>query len=143
VYLVERDETGPRDKLLPEHSRPHRQFKEDLKKNNKLCGRKQKEKNKKRDAKLHNWAHPLFWSQIDSAARRSFPWSPREIVTELHKQNYKDFHALTEQVIGRWIDPVAKQRGVSKRKDSVLENVELGKGNSPGGKSTHVGVLVR
>jgi hypothetical protein len=61
---------------------------------------------------------------------------------ELRKTNLKDFYRLTEQVIGRWIDSDARDRGKSKWKDSVLQNVECGKGNAPGGHTTRCGVLV-
>jgi hypothetical protein len=57
---VEFDDTAPTtDISLAELSRPRREFKEDAKKNNMLCGRKLKEKNKKKDAKLTNWFNPL------------------------------------------------------------------------------------
>ena len=51
------------------------------------------------------------------------------------------FEKLTEQVVGRWIDPEAKEEGISQWKDSVLANVEHG--NAPGGGNTRVGILVR
>ncbi|KAJ7749535.1 hypothetical protein DFH07DRAFT_746668, partial [Mycena maculata] len=51
------------------------------------------------------------------------------------------FYKLTEQVVGGWIDKEAKARGVSKWKDSVLRNVEKGKGNAPGGHTTRTGIL--
>jgi len=50
------------------------------------------------------------------------------------------FAALTEQIIRRWIDPVAKVEGTSKWKDSVL--VQVAKRNAPRGENTRVGVLV-
>lgn len=144
VSLLDHDETPAPDPSLAELSRPQRQFKEDTRKNNKPSGRKQKPKNKKRDAKYTNWFHPLSWSQIQSAATRAGrPWSPRAILKELRKSNLKDFYRLTEQVIGRWIDADARERGTSKWKDSVLRNVERGKGNAPGGQTTRCGVLVR
>ncbi|KAJ6561307.1 hypothetical protein B0H10DRAFT_1801593, partial [Mycena sp. CBHHK59/15] len=131
------------DLTLPELSRPHRQFKEDSRKIKKPTGRKQKPKNTKRDAKYTNWFNPILWSQVEAAARRAGrPWSPRAILKELHKTNLKDFCRLTEQVIGRWIDADARQQGTSKWKDTVLQNVERGKGNAPGGQTTRCGVLV-
>ena len=51
------------------------------------------------------------------------------------------FEKLTEQVIGQWIDPEAKEEGISRWKDSVLAHVECG--NAPGGGNTCVGILVR
>jgi len=51
------------------------------------------------------------------------------------------FGKLSEQVLRRWIDRVAKKRGVSKWKDSMLEQVK--KGNSPRGETTRAGILVR
>lgn len=53
------------------------------------------------------------------------------------------FRKLTEQAVGRWIDPEAKARGVSKWKENVLAKVVNGAGNSPRGENTRVGVLVR
>jgi hypothetical protein len=144
VELQEYNETALGDTLLAEYLRPRWQFKEDAKKNNKSCGCKLLPKNAKRDTKLHNWFHPLLFSQIDAATRRtSKPWSPREIVKALHKSNLKDFHALTEQVIGRCIACDANNEWLSRWSDAVLRSVERGKGNVPGGHSTRCGVLIR
>ncbi|KAJ7604624.1 hypothetical protein B0H17DRAFT_1120943 [Mycena rosella] len=142
AHLLEHDDTPGPSPELPELSRPHHQFKESSKKKNKPSGRKQKLKNQKRDAKYTNWSHPLLWSQIETAARLSGkPWSQRAIMKALHRANLKTFHRLSEQVIGTWIDPEAKKRGVSKWKDSILKNVELRAGNAPGGQTTRCGVL--
>ncbi|KAJ7869051.1 hypothetical protein B0H13DRAFT_2557989 [Mycena leptocephala] len=142
VDLADHDEISTADPELPEHSRPRRQFKEDDRKNNKPCGRKPKPKNKKRDARYTNWFHPILFSQVQAAASRvSKPWKPRAILKELHRANLKDFSRLTEQVIGRWIDGDSRDRGTSKWKDSVIQNVARGKGNSPGGHTTRCGVL--
>ncbi|KAJ7798099.1 hypothetical protein B0H14DRAFT_3157086, partial [Mycena olivaceomarginata] len=142
VELADHDEISTPDAELPEHSRPRRQFKEDNRQDNKPCGRKQKPENKKRNARYTNWFHPLLFSQVQAAASRvSKPWKPRAIVQELHRTNLKDFYRLTEQVVGRWIDSEARARGTSKWKDSVLQNVERGKGNAPGGHTTRCGVL--
>ncbi|KAJ6632261.1 hypothetical protein B0H10DRAFT_1639305, partial [Mycena sp. CBHHK59/15] len=128
---------------MAEVSRPRRQFKEDSKKNKKPSGRKQKEKNKKRDSKLINWFHPLLFPQIIvAAARAGKPWKPSAIVREARKLNMGAFWRLTSQVVGTWIDPEAKARGVSKWKASVLSNVERGKGNAPSGHTTRTGILV-
>ncbi|KAJ7864094.1 hypothetical protein B0H14DRAFT_3605365 [Mycena olivaceomarginata] len=141
VDLLDHDETPAPYPALPELSRPRRQFKEDGNKKNKPCGRKQKLKNKKRDAKTTNWFHPMLWSQIQLAAGRAGkPWKPRAILKQLQKSNSKDFHRLTEQVIGRWMDRDENNKRVSKWKDSVLENVAH-RGNAPGGHNTRCGVL--
>jgi hypothetical protein len=60
---------------------------------------------------------------------------------QLQKSNSKDFHRLTEQVIGRWMDRDENNKRVSKWKDSVLENVAH-RGNAPGGHNTQCRVLV-
>ncbi|KAJ7114985.1 hypothetical protein C8R44DRAFT_881033 [Mycena epipterygia] len=132
VDLVDYDRNA--NTSLAEVSCPRRQFKEDTKKNKKLSGRKQKEKNKKRDSKLTNWFHPLLWPQIVIAAARAGKlWKPCDIVREARKLNMGAFWKLTEQVVGTWMDREAKKQGVSKWKDSVLKNVENRKGNAPGG----------
>ncbi|KAJ7924628.1 hypothetical protein B0H13DRAFT_2578172 [Mycena leptocephala] len=120
VDLTDHDKISAADPELPEHSRPRRQFQEDDRKNNKPCGRTPKPKNKNRVSK---------------------PWKPRAILKELHRANLKDFSRLTEQVIGRWIDGDSRDRGTSKWKDSVIQNVARGKGNAPSGHTTPFGVL--
>ena len=85
---------------------------------------------------------PFLWSQIkDAAIRAGKPWSPRAILREAKKINPKNFSWLTEQVVGRWIDPEEKKRGVSCWKESVLNHIK--KGNAPGGEATRAGILVR
>jgi len=69
------------------------------------------------------------------------PWSPREITRRAKLSNKKAFEKLTEQVVGRWIDPEAKEEGISRWKDSMFANVE--RENAPGGGNTCVGILVR
>jgi hypothetical protein len=92
-------------------------------------------------AKLVNWYSPFLWSQIEMAATRAGrPWSPRLILKEAQKIDPKSFSRLTEQVIGRWIDSKAKDRGVSQWNPSVMARVAAG--NSPGGQSTRPGILV-
>jgi hypothetical protein len=55
--------------------------------------------------------------------------------------NSTTFAALTEQVIGRWIDREAhKEKGIWKWKDSIL--AEVAHGNAPRGQSTRSGILV-
>lgn len=128
---------------MAEVSRPYRQFKEDSKKNKKTTGCKRLEKNKQKKSKLTNWFHPLLFPQIViAAARAGKPWRPRTIVREARKLNMGAFWKLTEQVVGSWIDKDAKKQGVSKWKESVIKNVEHGKGNAPGGHNTRSGILV-
>ena len=68
------------------------------------------------------------------------PWKPHDIAVQAKRLDPVAFSRLTEQVVGRWIDRDAQAEGISKWKDSVLAAVELG--NSPGGQSTRVGILV-
>jgi len=125
--------------LVPELSCPRRQFREDGRARNKPQGRKCIQQQQK--AQKTNWQSPFLWSQIEIAATRAGkPWSPRAILKEAHKLDPIIFSRLTKQVIGRWIDPEAKKRGVSKWTAQVLEQVA--KGNSPGGESTRTGILV-
>jgi len=124
---------------IAEMTRPRRQYKEDGRKTNKPAGRKRKHEIS--EAKYVNWFSPFVWNQIMIAVRRAGrPWSPRAIVKEAKKLNPKVFDRLTEQVVGRWIDPVAKAQGESQWKESVLARVA--KGNTPGGQNTTVGILV-
>ncbi|KAJ6601520.1 hypothetical protein B0H10DRAFT_2230550 [Mycena sp. CBHHK59/15] len=120
VDLVEFNETVA-NTTMAEVSSPHRQFKEDSKKNKKPSGRKQKEKNKKRDSKLTNWLHPLLFPRSSRVS-----WKAMETICYL---------------VGTWIDPEVKAWGVSKWKASVLNNVERWKGNAPGGHTTRTGIL--
>ena len=125
---------------IAEDSRPRRQYKEDARETRKLTGRRRIHDYK--TSKHVNWQSPFLWSQIEDAARRAGqPWSPRTITKEAKKANPKAFATLTEQVVGRWIDPEGKRQGISRWKESVLELVK--KGNSPGGDSTRTGILVR
>jgi hypothetical protein len=124
---------------VPENSQPCRQYKEDTRKLKKPVGRKRKHEQKV--AKCTNWFSPFLWRQIEIAAKRAGrPWSPSAIAKEARKIDPKVFASLTEQVVGRWIDPIAKAEGTSKWKDSVL--TQVAKGNSPRGENTRVGVLV-
>jgi hypothetical protein len=122
-----------------ELSRPRRQFKEDRKAHNKPQGRKRKIL--QQQARRMNWKSPFVWAQIEIAARKAGkPWSPRAILKEAQKLDPVIFAGLTEQVIGRWIDPTAKRQGVSKWTSTVLDQVKAG--NSPNGQSTRQGILV-
>ena len=135
---VELEETDNMPSVA-EDSRPRRQYKEDTQKLRKPAGRKRKHEPKV--SSRTNWFSPFLWPQIEIAAKRAgHPWSPSTIAREARKIDPKVFGTLTEQVVGRWIDPVAKAGGTSKWKDSVL--VHVAKGNAPGGENTRVGVLV-
>ena len=124
---------------VAEDSRPRRQYKEDTRKLRKPAGRKRK--HEQSISSRTNWFSPFLWRQIEIAAKRAgHPWSPSSIAREARKIDPKVFGTLTEQVVGRWIDPVAKAEGTSKWKDSVL--VQVAKGNAPRGENTRVGVLV-
>lgn len=139
VSLASHDTSGETSSLVAEASRPRRDYKEDSRKRNKPCGRKRLHDPTK--SKLTNWFSPFLWSQIETAAQQAgTPWSPREITRRAKLLN-KVFDKLTEQVVGRWIDPEAKKEGISQWKDSVLAHVE--RGNAPGGGNTRVGILVR
>lgn len=139
--LVELEEFDTRASIsVAELSRPRREFKEDRKKHNKPQGRKRQKTQEK--SERTNWFSPFLWVHIEAAAvRAGKPWRPSEILRQARLMHPTLFESLTEQVIGRWIDPDAKKRGVSQWKDSVLDHVEAG--NSPGGESTRTGALVR
>jgi hypothetical protein len=135
---LELEENGDTPSVA-EDSRPHRQYKENSRALRKPAGRKRT--NEQTVSKCTNWFSPFLWRQIEIAAKRAGrPWSPSAIAREAKKIDPKVFGALTEQVVGRWIDPVAKAEGISKWKDSVL--VQVAKGNAPRGENTKVGVLV-
>jgi hypothetical protein len=124
---------------VAEDSRPRRQYKEDTRKLRKPAGRKRK--HEQNLSSRTNWFSPFLWRQIEIAAKRAGrPWSPSTIAREARKIDPKVLGTLTEQVVRRWIDPVAKAEGTSKWKDSVL--VQVAKGNAPRGENTRVGVLV-
>ncbi|KAJ6523241.1 hypothetical protein DFH09DRAFT_1330119 [Mycena vulgaris] len=126
---------------LSENSRPHRQFKEDLRTLNKPQGRKRKPENAPTDVKHTNWKNPLIWSQIETAALKAgHPWKPSEICRQAKLLAPHTFRQLTEQVVGRWIDTEAKKlHGINKWKDEVLAAIPSGA--APGGQSTRAGVL--
>lgn len=127
---------------LAESSRPQHQLKQDIKDTNRNChtvGRKPTKPRQK--ARNVNWMQPLFWAQIEAAAKKAGkPWSPKEIVGVAQKSNRQLFATLTPQVLGRWIDEEAKAKGEYRWKASVLERVK--RGNAPGGHSTRRGILV-
>jgi len=105
----------------------------------KPAGRKRK--NEQKVARCTNWFLPFLWRQIEITAKRAGrPWSPSTITREVRKIDPKVFGALTDQVVGQWIDPIAKAEGTSKWKEPVL--MQVAKGNAPGGEDTRVGVLV-
>lgn len=137
---MEEYETTAKGSDLAELSRPRRQFREDERSQKKPQGRKRQSSQQK--AQRVNWHVPFLWSQIEMAVLHAGrPWSPRAILREAQKLDGKAFARLTEQVIGKWIDPMAKARGVSQWTDSVL--AQAATGNSPGGTNTRKGMLVR
>lgn len=118
---------------VQESSRPHRQYEEDEKKNNRPARCKRVHQQKK--AVLTNWFSPFLWTQIELAAQRAGkPWSPCAILKQAQQIDSQVFKQLTKQVIGHWIDPIGKQEGKSWWKDSVL--AQVAKGNSPHGHIT-------
>jgi hypothetical protein len=119
-----------------EASRPKREFTEQVCQNRSKVGRPRVHHYE--PAVLTNWANPLLFMTIDKTAERHKPlMSPIDIVRDLKKINPAQFGRLTPQVLGQWID----RSGESARwSDVTLERVR--KGNSPGGVTTHVGVLV-
>jgi hypothetical protein len=136
-HLVAFEETISDKPSVAEQSCPQRQYKEDVKANNKPQGCKQK--HSKTGACNVNWKSPFLWSQIETAAvKAGKPWKPHDIVIEAKRLDPLAFTQLTEQVVGRWIDRDAKEEGIWK--DSVLAEVE--NGNAPGGQSTRTGILV-
>jgi hypothetical protein len=117
---------------VAELSRPRRQYKADSKKNNKPQGRKRKAP--RQGAERTNWKSPFLWSQIETAAvLAGRPWSPREIVLQAKRLDLKAFKGLTEQVVGRWIDPDDQTGSGIKWKESVLEYSRLRRGMLPAG----------
>jgi len=82
--------------------------------------------------------NPLLFITINNVAERHKPlMSPIDIARDLRKINPTQFGHLTPQVLGRWID----RDGESARwSDRTLERAQSG--NSPGGVTTCVGVLV-
>ena len=122
-----------------ETSRPHRQFKDDMKKQNKPQGRKQTVP--KQNAKKMNWKSPLIWPHLDTAARRvGWPWQAAAICREAKQINPEIFRTLTGQVISRYIDRESCDKGVFRWKESELGKVATG--HAPGGQTTRVGILV-
>jgi len=99
------------------------------------------EKTTQRQSCQTNWQSPFLWSQIELVAVKARkPWHPCEILKEARKIDCVVFASLTEQVIGRWIDPEGKHRGLSRWTDAVLERVCSG--NSLDGQTTRRGILV-
>jgi hypothetical protein len=88
------DNTEP----VAEQSRPHRQFHEDDKSNNKPQG--QKCTNLQKPAIHVNWKLPFLWSQIETAAvLAGKPWKPHDIVMQAKWMDPVAFCCLTEQVV--------------------------------------------
>ncbi|EKM82903.1 hypothetical protein AGABI1DRAFT_125369 [Agaricus bisporus var. burnettii JB137-S8] len=117
---------------VAEKSRPKRRFKEDIRKRKPASGKPSA--NTYSIAVRTNWKSPVLWAQIEEVvARVPKPWSPREITRALRKSSVL-FSTLTEQVVGRWVEP-----GKSRWTEAVLGAVA--KGYSPGGQNTRVGIL--
>lgn len=137
LSLEEHDTSSPSQ--LAEDSCPRRQFKEDLHAKCGPAGRKRRSVHG--NSKYINWLSPLLWDQIETAARRAGkPWSPLEIVKQAKRLNPGVFATLTPQVVGRWIDADARKCGTSRWSTKVLDRVKAG--NSPGGQTTRMGILV-
>ncbi|KAJ6510462.1 hypothetical protein C8R45DRAFT_764627, partial [Mycena sanguinolenta] len=103
-------------------------------------GRKRKEENAPTNSQRTNWKNPLIWRQIDLAANKAGrPWSESEICRQAKILAPDIFANLTSQVVGRWIDKEARNRGVFKWKDAVIASIPTGA--APGGQSTRAGVL--
>jgi len=81
---------------------------------------------------------PLLWMVIDKVAKRHPGMSPTAILNDLQKVTQEQFKRLTSQVIGCWIDRSGS--GPPRWSDKTLARV--GQGNSPGGITTRVGILV-
>jgi hypothetical protein len=74
-----------------------------------------------------NWKSPFLWGQIEMAATiLGKPWRPHDIILQEKCMDPVAFCHLTKQVVGRWIDQEAQDKGVYKWKDSVLEGVQKG-----------------
>ncbi|KAJ6628212.1 hypothetical protein B0H10DRAFT_1940757 [Mycena sp. CBHHK59/15] len=122
---------------LAEDSRPCRQLKENARKKNKPQGRKRKPENAATVAKQVNWMNLLLWTQIDLAVSRVVGrWTQTEIVRQAQRLAPDTFAKLTPGVV---IDVEARELGINKWKDSVLE--KLPSGAAPGGQSTRAGIL--
>ena len=90
-----------------------------MKAKNKPQGRKRK--SQQQHSKKTNWQSPFLWSQIEAAAvRAGKPWSPRTILKEAKSMDPIAFERLTEQVIGQWINPGGRSRGVCQWSEAVL-----------------------
>jgi hypothetical protein len=91
---LEEDNSMP---SVAEDSRPHRQYKEDVRKLRKPAGRKREHEQKV--FKHINWFSPFIWRQIEMAAKQAGRlWSPSAIAREARKIDFKVFTTLTEQV---------------------------------------------
>lgn len=88
---------------------------------------------------LMNYYNPLIWVRIARVGVYCRPqMSPTQIIRELKKLDPVVFAKLVPQTLGAWID----RSGESPRwSDSTLAQVE--RGNSPGGLTTRVGVLIK
>jgi hypothetical protein len=99
----------------------------------------QKQKNKPRAAKYHNWLTPFCWTQIVIVAKQ-VGWSmgASDIAMRLKKRDPVTFGQISRNTIEGWID---RSSGNPRWKDSVLRRVE--DGNNPGhDKGGRRGILV-
>ncbi|KAI0700281.1 hypothetical protein BC835DRAFT_1412087 [Cytidiella melzeri] len=123
---------------IAEESQPFCQLKRVIdEKKTETRGRKKNLQLDEQKAKCVNWSNPLLWHQIDFAARSvGYPWSPKEIVSRLQKDN-PIFMKLDKRRISEWRDTDFNDRLVWT--DAVLKRLE--KKHRAGGEVTRVGVF--
>lgn len=121
---------------LAEATRPNRVFKEEKRRERSEVGRPCV--NVYKEAVLTNWMSPLIWSVIDRVSKHHPKMKPAEIVHELKLRDPVLFAKLAPQTLGAWIDRSGDNPVWGKK---TLERVE--RGNSSGGLTTRIGVLVR
>ena len=125
---------------IAELSRPARALKEKERElHHKPQGRKRK--NTPRPAKYKNWHTPFCWSQITLAAKRvGWKMSATAIAKELKRMDPVTFASIHFNTIDGWIDQSGNK---PQWKESILQRVEEGLGNSPGhNKGGRRGILV-
>jgi len=106
---------------------------------NKASGRKSI--HGKEDVKHVNWQNPLIWPHIKAARKKAgYPFRPANIAREAQRMKPDLFQRLNGCVMSQWIDKSTQAERIFKWKESVLKAV--GKGHSPGGETTQVGILV-
>jgi hypothetical protein len=120
---------------LAEATRPNRAFKKDTRHKRTDIGRPRTKVYK--EATLMNWMSPLIWSVIDRTSKHHPEMKPNKIVHALKLKDPVLFAKLVPQTLGAWIDRSGNRPVLSKK---TLQRVA--RGNSPGGLTTRVGVLV-